>query len=241
MLVLVAAATPLASIDASHIDRINITIDVSGLGPGSHYSQTFHRRDSNTLVSDDGKTTIAQDSLKLLEQALSEAPVAHFAFSRTWITPAVLQQNLALVEQHFLGPARSDAAAEAAYRKAFLDWTELRKRCERSMEQGMYVSDYYPQVTITLYSGAQSVEITTHSQREFLLPLTVSSKGAAQDTWDPALSMALYEVLPKNAPLRDVFGGGDVLPTWAMLATSDRSAASAWRPCSTAVRPFAPY
>lgn len=232
-----AAPRPLARIDPAQVDAITIDISVDGLGAADRYHVTLTRKDATSFASDDGKTVIAQADILPLVQALALPATQRFDFSRTWITPAVLRQNLDAIERHFLGPNRTNVKMEKAYRAIFLDWNALRNRCEHAMRQEMYVSDYYPSVDVTLTAGAQEVRIQTDSQREFVLPMSVSVGSTVQETWDPALAWGLYQMLPAKAPLRDVFAGGDVIASWASVATGYNG----FTPCSTAVRPFAPY
>ena len=214
-----AGAPPLAVIDAKTIDTVKIDVVVGALGPGTNYHKIYRRQNLNWFATDDRGARFTQWDLEALTGALQEPALKRFEFSRTWITREILAKGIDVVEPHYLGPHRTDPKIEPIFRRVYLNWDELARRCNAAMAADMFMSDYYPDITITLSAAKRDVVLWTKSQRNFVLPIHVNSAGAEQKTWDPELSLAIADLFGEKTPMMEMFSGIVVLPQWASAAS----------------------
>lgn len=236
--------TPLP-VSVDNVTSVEVTIVVGALGPGSSFERTFQ------------KNQLDRSTLEGLLDAVALPPTDRFDFSGTGITPDTLARSAEPLAASYLGRHRANLDAWGAFRDAFMDLDNLRATCTRGMQTDFTTTDYYPSLVVTVRAGAREIRVSSRSQRVYMLPLDVTDEQSSYTTWEPALSIAIAQLLPAKAPLRDVLLGTSVLQNWARaisirrdvtlaIAGSDTIGDTAradffTNPCLTPVVPYPTY
>lgn len=189
-------AASVAESQTQHIQKLVISSSWGGLGPSGRSATTF-LLSGDHYVQEGRKVPITLfESLEssLREPSLSKPDPANLGISTTWLESHF---RAATEQTTYFDYSTGSPAQQSLFHDAFVDQKTIQQRLDRVF--GTFHTDDYPSVRCELtFTGGKKLILSTTSQNAYMIPWVVDRDNSKAETYNIAISQALFNILPKK-------------------------------------------
>jgi len=189
-------AASVAVSQTHHIQKLVISSSWGGLGPSGRSATTFLLCGDHYVQAGRKVPVALFESLEssLREPSLSKPNPVNLGISATWLESHF---RAATGQTTYFDYSTGSPAQQSLFHDAFVDEKTIQQRLDRVF--GSFHTDDYPSIHCELtFTDGKRLILSTASQNAYMIPWVVEQDSSKAETYNIAISQALFNILPKK-------------------------------------------